>query len=74
MADEPANSPAILFTVVRTGGKIVDVQTTSPEINHFLRLLKLTRAHNTWLNYALDLKLFFSIVQVLPEQVGRPSA
>jgi len=72
MADEPANSPDILFTVVRAGGKIVDVQTTSPEINHFLRVLKLTRAHNTWLNYALDLKLFFRIVQVPPHKIGRP--
>ena len=60
------------FTVVRAGGKIVDVQTNSPEINHFLRLLKLSRAHNTWLNYALDLRLFFGIVQVPPQQVGRP--
>lgn len=72
MADKPADFPDVRFTVVRVGGQIVDVQTTSPEINHFLRLLKLSRAHNTWLSYALDLKLFFSIVQVLPEQVGRP--
>jgi hypothetical protein len=40
--------------------------------HRFLRLLKLSRAHNTWLNYALDLKVFFHIVQVLPAQVGRP--
>ena len=72
MTAEASGSAAIQFTVIRAGGKIVDVQTSSPEINHFLRLLKLSRAHNTWLNYALDLKLFFSIVQRLPEQVGRP--
>jgi integrase/recombinase XerD len=70
-ADASAGA-AIQFTVVRAGGKIVDVQTNSPEINHFLRLLKLSRAHNTWLNYALDLKVFFGIVQLPPEQVGRP--
>jgi site-specific recombinase XerD len=69
---DASGGAAIQFTVVRAGGKIVDVQTNSPEINHFLRLLKLSRAHNTWLNYALDLKLFFSIVQVPLEQVGRP--
>jgi integrase/recombinase XerD len=69
---EASHRAAIQFTVVRSGGKIVDVQTTSPEINHFLRLLKLSRAHNTWLNYALDLRLFFGIVQVPPQQVGRP--
>jgi site-specific recombinase XerD len=69
---DASGGAAIQFTVARAGGKIVDVQTNSPEINHFLRLLKLSRAHNTWLNYALDLKLFFQIVQVPPEQVGRP--
>lgn len=72
MADESADCPGILFTVVRAGGKIVDVQTTSPEINHFLRVVKLSRAHNTWLSYALDLKLFFEVVHVPPEKVGRP--
>ncbi len=72
MTAEVSRDAAIQFTVVRAGGKIVDVQTTSPEINHFLRFLKLSRAHNTWLNYALDLKLFFHIVQVPPEQVARP--
>jgi site-specific recombinase XerD len=71
MADETAGSSPILFTVVRAGGKIVDVQTTSPEITHFLRVLKLSRTYNTWLNYALDLKLFFRIVQLPPHQVGR---
>lgn len=72
MSVQTPSISAVAFTVTRTGGRIVDVQSTSPEINHFLRLLKLSRAHNTWLNYALDLKLFFSIVLVPPEQVGRP--
>lgn len=69
---ELALGNAVQFTVLRAGGKIVDVQSTSPEINHFLRVLKLSRAQNTWLNYALDLKLFFSVVQVPPQSVGRP--
>jgi integrase/recombinase XerD len=69
---EASSRAAIQFTVVRAGGKIVDVQTSSPEINHFLRVLKLSRAQNTWLNYALDLKLFFSVVPVPPHSVGRP--
>jgi hypothetical protein len=60
------------FTVIRAGGKVVDVQTNSPELTHFLRLLKLSRAHTTWLTYALDLRRFFGIVQVPPQQVGRP--
>jgi site-specific recombinase XerD len=73
MTAEVLEAAAIQFTVVRAGGQIVDVQSTSTEINHFLRLVKLSRAHNTWLNYALDLKVFFSIVQVPLEQVGRPA-
>jgi site-specific recombinase XerD len=68
---EASDHAAIQFMVVRSGGKIVDVQTTSPEINHFLRLLKLSRTHNTWLSYALDLKLFFSVVQLPPQSVTR---
>jgi len=72
MTVEVSGGATIQFTVVRAGGQIVDVQSTSTEINHFLRLLKLSRAHNTWLNYALDLKVFFSIVQLPPDLVGRP--
>ncbi len=72
MTADASGGAAIQFTVVRADGKIVDVQTNSPALNHFLRLLKLSRAHNTWLNYALDLKVFFGIVQLPPEQIGRP--
>jgi len=72
VTEDASGTPAVEFTVTRSGGKIVDVQSSSPEINHFLRVLKLSRAHNTWLNYALDLKLFFSIVKVPPHAVGRP--
>lgn len=70
---ETSEAGIVQFTVVRAGGQIVDIQTTSPEINHFLRVVKLSRAHNTWLNYALDLKLFFSVVQIPPLAVGRPA-
>lgn len=69
---ETSEAGIVQFTVVRAGGQIVDIQTTSPEINHFLRVVKLSRAHNTWLNYALDLKLFFSVVR-FPLAVGRPA-
>ena len=72
MTAEASGGAVIQFTVVRSDGQIVDVQTNLPEINHFLRVLKLSRAHNTWLNYALDLKLFFRIVQAPPQAVGRP--
>ena len=39
MTADASAGAAIQFTVVRAGGKIVDVQTNSPEINHFLRFL-----------------------------------
>lgn len=73
MTMEPLEAGIVQFTVVRAGGQIVEVQTTSPEINHFLRVVKLSRAHNTWLSYALDLKLFFSVVQAPPMAIGRPA-
>jgi site-specific recombinase XerC len=71
MAEETPALSGVTFMVVRAGGQIVDVQTNSTEIDHFLRILKLTRAHHTWVNYALDLKLFFRVVGVPPQAVGR---
>lgn len=72
MTTDLSDASAVQFTVIRSGGKIVDVQSTSPEVNHFLRVVKLSRAYNTWLNYALDLKLFFQVVKALPQAIGRP--
>lgn len=72
MTEDRPPATLIQFAVVRADGKIIDVQTNSPEINHFLRLVKLNRAYHTWLNYALDLKVFFGIVGVPPHAVGRP--
>jgi integrase/recombinase XerC len=69
---EASASGSVQFTVIRAHGRIVDVQTDSPEINHFLRLIKLSRTYNTWLNYALDLKAFFAVVQQPLASVGRP--
>jgi site-specific recombinase XerD len=69
---EASSSGNVQFTVSRAHGRIVEVQTDSPEINHFLRVIKLSRAYNTWLNYALDLKAFFAVVQQPLASVGRP--
>ena len=69
---ESLTGGGVQFTVIRAHGQIVDVQTDSPEINHFLRLIKLNRAHNTWLSYALDLKAFFAVVQQPLAAVDRP--
>jgi len=69
---ESSSAGGVQFTVIRAHGQIVDVHTDSPEINHFLRVIKLSRAYNTWLNYALDLKAFFAVVQQPLASVGRP--
>lgn len=72
MTDPSPEAVAVNFSVIREAGKVIDIQTDSPEIGHFLRRVKLTRAYNTWLNYANDLKVFFTIAGVAPASVGRP--
>jgi integrase/recombinase XerD len=62
---------SVQFTIVRTGGQVTDCRTTSPEINHFLDVVKLTRAYNTWLGYTYDLKIFFEVIPKLPQAVSR---
>jgi site-specific recombinase XerD len=64
-------SGAVQFTIVRVGGKVTDCHTTSSEINHFLDLVKLNRAYNTWLSYTYDLKIFFEVIPKLPQAVSR---
>jgi site-specific recombinase XerD len=62
----------VQFTIIRAHGQIVEIQTDSPEVNHFLQVLKLSRAYNTWLSYALDLKAFFAVVRRPLASIGRP--
>lgn len=62
---------AITFNVIRTDGAIVEVRTSSPEVNHFLRLTKQSRAYNTWLGYAYDLKAFFEVIKTPLRQIDR---
>ena len=71
MAPSISPLPPVTFTVIREAGKIARVLSSSEEINHFLRLVKLNRAYHTWLNYALDLKLFFSFTGCAPQDVTR---
>jgi len=63
--------PGVRFTLVRECGQLRDVVTDSPAIDHFLRVIKLGRSHNTWVSYAHDLKLFFAVVAKPPEAVER---
>ena len=61
---DPTVSPqlTVQFTFVKREGRITEISTNHPALNHFLDLLKLNRAYNTWLNYAHDLKLFFAVI------------
>jgi len=71
MSKKPPASKPVRFTFVRKQGRIIDCTTNSPVLNHFLDLLKLSRAYNTWLNYAHDLKIFFAVIRKPPEAVDR---
>lgn len=52
-------------------GRVIRVESNSRAVNHFLELIRASRAYNTWVNYAHDLKLFFRIVQKSPDEITR---
>jgi hypothetical protein len=59
MSTDRSTAPAVRFTMERERNRVVKVTTNSPLVNHFLDLLQTSRAHNTWVNYPHDLKVFF---------------
>jgi site-specific recombinase XerD len=61
----------IRFTIVRKQGQVCEILTNSSAVNHFLDLIKLSRASNTWINYAYDLKQFFGCLHKPPELIDR---
>lgn len=63
--------PRVQFTFVKHEGRITEIETNHPALTHFLKLIRLNRAYNTWLNYAHDLKLFFRLISKPPEAVTR---
>lgn len=68
----PANRhQPVHFTLVRQEGKLTDCLTSSPTLNHFLDVIKLSRAYHTWVNYAHDLKIFFDVIPKAPEAIDR---
>jgi site-specific recombinase XerD len=52
-------------------GHLVEVITNSLPIDHFLKLIKTTRSYNTWVNYAHDLKVFFTTISKHPKTITR---
>ena len=63
--------PVPQFVVRRAHGRVVEIDTSDPDVAHFLRLVRLTRSYYTWVNYAHDLRTFFSVVHVAPAAVDR---
>lgn len=64
-------SQPLQFTLIYQQGKLGAVSTNSPFIDHFLQRVKLTQSEHTWINYAHDLKIFFTAVGLPPEQITR---
>jgi site-specific recombinase XerD len=62
---------AVLFDIVREQGRVTRVSTNSPSVNHFLDLVKMSRAYNTWVSYSHDLQVFFRFIPKLPEAITR---
>jgi len=71
MNNEELNEPLVLFEVVRERGRVREISTNSPLVNHFLDLMKMSRAYNTWVSYAQDLKVFFHTILKPPEAITR---
>lgn len=68
----PSNANlTVRFTIVRENGMIREILTNSLEIDHFLRRLKAGQSIHTWINYAHDLKIFFSVIHKPLEAVDR---
>lgn len=71
MSADHSMNPAVRFTIVRERNQVVRVTTSSDLVNHFLDLMQASRAHNTWVNYAHDLKVFFRVIPKTPETITR---
>jgi site-specific recombinase XerD len=71
MTIEPHSGETVQFTLAHEHGRLIDCTTNSPHINHFLEVIKLSRAYNTWISYVHDLRVYFEIVAKLPEAVTR---
>lgn len=71
MSSVESTGVCVHFTITRHEGHIADIQTNSPEINHFLDMIKMSRAYNTWVSYAYDLKAFFHAIPKSPQAVTR---
>ncbi|HEX4208054.1 MAG TPA: tyrosine-type recombinase/integrase [Ktedonobacteraceae bacterium] len=61
----------VQITIVYEHSMMIDVSTNSSLIDHFLRKVKMSRSRHTWINYAHDLKVFFTTLGLPLEQIDR---
>ncbi len=63
----------IQITITYERSEMVAVSTNSPLIDHVLGKVKMSQSKHTWINYAHDLKVFFSTLQQPLEAIDRQS-
>jgi len=73
MSLESVTGQLVQITIVYEHSTMIDASTNSPLIDHFLRKVKMSRSRHTWINYAHDLKVFFTTLSLPLEQVDRHS-
>jgi site-specific recombinase XerD len=76
MTLEPAafqDGQPVEITIEYAHSTMVAVSTNCPFVDHFLRKVKRCQARNTWINYAHDLKIFFSVLNQPLEHIDRRS-
>lgn len=71
MVARPRSQHPVRFTIVRQHGQVSEILTNSSQLNHFLDMLKMSRARNTWINYGHDLKQFFDCIRKAPQLIDR---
>ncbi|MCD4802545.1 MAG: tyrosine-type recombinase/integrase [Anaerolineales bacterium] len=71
MKSNVSRNQSVDITFRWENGHLVKVITKYPHIDHFLNLIKTTRSYNTWVNYAHDLKVFFTYVPKPPIMISR---
>jgi integrase/recombinase XerC len=71
MSTDISTEPVVQFTIVREKGRVTEVSTTSPWLDHFLELIRMNRAYNTWISYSHDLKTFFRVIPKPLEAITR---
>jgi len=73
MSLECTSGEPVHLTIVYEHSTMVAVVTNSSLIDHFLRKVKLSQSILTWINYAHDLKVFFTILGQPLEEIDRHS-